>query len=110
MSASELRQAASLMRERAQKVLDDIANPRIVNSRFPGCRPWIGDAEYIRSMHPAVALAVADWLDVTAAHIEEHVCEAECPPAGCDSVHAALAVARAYLGTALNTAPEGEGQ
>jgi hypothetical protein len=43
-------------------------------------------------MHPGVALAVADWLDVEARW-------ADAPAASGPETKAALTVARAYLGT-----------
>lgn len=49
-------------------------------------------AEHIAGMHPAVALAVADWLDSAAAHADHSLCI-------CDQMHHALTVARAYLST-----------
>ncbi len=45
-----------------------------------------------------VALAMADLLDVAAAHVGSHDCEAHCEPDGCPQALAALAAARAYLG------------
>lgn len=65
------------------------------------------DRHYIASWHPAVALAVADWLDTAGADIWAHGPLCECGT-GCDACddnlwepHArdALAVARAYLGS-----------
>jgi hypothetical protein len=53
------------------------------------------DAAHIASWHPAVALAVADWLDNTAAWWTR-TAPGEPPPD--PSVLEALAVARAYLG------------
>ena len=50
------------------------------------------DAEHIASWHPAVALAVADWLEADATIIERHDLDV--------TVSQALAVARAYLGEA----------
>jgi hypothetical protein len=58
------------------------------------------DLDYIAGMHPAVALAVADWLDNEAQ-------AAEAIPAGSPVlgplIRHALAVARAYLGTGEST-------
>lgn len=48
----------------------------------------MADAEFIASWHPVVALAVADWLEVTARDVGKSSL----------AYHAALAVARAYLG------------
>ena len=59
----------------------------------PGCEDndnCDDDAEHIASWHPAVALAVADWLETTARDV------------GTSSLafHAAADAARAYLGRA----------
>ena len=56
------------------------------------------DVLHIASWHPAVALAVADWLDVAAE--AEHIDFSEPPrnPRDRVMVYKALAVARAYLG------------
>lgn len=122
MSAETLRRAAALMRERAeaatpgpwefrprrgfQSVSDSPATIGFVDTAgyFVMLREgmWAteNDMSYVASWHPAVALAVADWLDATAARID----------AGRDPQHGgrrnhswrgsreALAVARAYLG------------
>lgn len=105
MSAELLREAAALMRERAEAA--------------EGCRPspwsdgdgacircadgtrignWIIGAEeraHIASWHPSVALAVADWLDSEAGVVDDimggtHTTAAYVGPA--------FEVARAYLG------------
>jgi len=115
MSADLLRRAAAALRERAEKATPGpweesvlgsegyavmAANPngglRRVRVSRHGYEDWDTDkanAEYVASMHPAVALAVATWLD---SHADIHVlrtCDERlvvpCP---------ALAVARAYLG------------
>lgn len=66
------------------------------------------DAVHIASWHPAVALAVADWLDTAGADLWAHgplCCEAEYGCDECDGilwmqhVRRALTVARAYLGS-----------
>jgi hypothetical protein len=113
MSADTLRRAASLMRQRAESApagswdVDEIDaiwvdhDPHGTSSsclvdRFP---MWAeGAGEHIASWHPAVALAVADWLDATAA---ENDAPANSPLAflnfiGADAL-AAIAVATAYL-------------
>ena len=68
---------------------------------------WHDDnAEHIASWHPAVALAVAGWLDTAGADIWAHgpLCECGTSCDACDDnpwephARAALAVARAYLG------------
>jgi hypothetical protein len=116
MSAAKLlRRAAKVMRERVAEATTDLAG-----SSEPWCAEYAyaawrhverncdiecqehpdGDLEghchrpprhagyYLASWHPAVALAVADWLDTTARDV------------GTSSLayHAAVAVARAYLG------------
>jgi len=110
--ADALRTAAKLMRERATAATPGPWTPMALGSegylvlrehgtirergkgrvgRF-GCKDWDddrADAEYVASMHPLVALAVADWLDAEAASIEIY------ESADADK---ALAVARAYLG------------
>ena len=105
MSAETLRRAASLMRERAEaaspspwvdtvwpKEIPGVYSQAIEDTR--GFDPEIArtldkpDAEHIASWHPAVALAVADWLDVTARDVGTSTL----------AFHAAIAVARAYLG------------
>ncbi len=114
--AETLREAARLMRERAQAatpgpwvarhhpgLLVGYAqgpSPRDENGFsqehmgrvLPGyggtVYPW--DAAHIASWHPAVALAVADWLEVTARDVGTSSL----------SFHSAIAVARAYLGEA----------
>lgn len=86
MSAEILRKAASLMRERAE-------------AATPG--PWIpfdADADHIASWHPAVALAVADWLDATADDWDRSTAPIPVSDIRLDA-RAALAVARAYLGS-----------
>jgi len=125
VSAEVLRRAAAQMRERAGSVerspwnadglsvLGDARKVASVHNAGPDV------ADYIASWHPAVALAVADWLDYTAAQhpvVRRHVGNvthggpkqyaevcARCWPnapmdAPCEPALAALAVARAYLG------------
>ena len=118
MSAEVLRKAAALMRERAEAASDGpwkrfgmagVAGKdwEVVDERRVECEcgepvALLGcatndDAEHIASWHPAVALAVADWLDAEA-DVDEvaremggrgHTEESQC-----------VAVARAYLGSA----------
>lgn len=100
MSAELLRRAASLMRERA-------THPDMSTSPWSASPHgdvhddgslWVCDtqsgeaAEHIASWHPAVALAVVDWLNAYAERMEVlgHAI-------GSNQGHA-LAVARAYLG------------
>jgi hypothetical protein len=51
-----------------------------------------GDRAYIATMHPGVALALADWLDHLAPYVEHGGIY------GSDGVECALAAARAILG------------
>ena len=96
MSASLLREAAALMRERAEAARPDhpwydrgdIAEGMAAFTDS-GDEPHI-DAEHIASWHPAVALAVADWLDETAKDLDALMTYGGHVPA--------LVVARAYLG------------
>ena len=106
MSAETLRKAASLMRERAEATTPDAAwteghywiadydmHGDPVQTEIGGMG-GAGDAAHYSSWHPAVALAVADWLEQAAIHFE----------GGSLTVHPmakrAIAVARAYLGEA----------
>ena len=112
MSAEVLREAAALMRERAEAATrgpwladPDAAYSVVMRPDRPGFN-WDGynvcvvlepeegtfrdNSEHIASWHPAVALAVADWLDDEADEMGA-VC-------GCTTARA-LAVARAYLGS-----------
>jgi len=85
-------------------------NRVLVESR-QNCDPYDGvyAADYFSSWHPAVALAVADWLEEAADHIEVHdggeygyAPESICPTARegleCSVLGQSLKVARAYLG------------
>lgn len=96
--------AAALMRERAEAAtpgpwVTGSVNPRTngmtwfgnLDPEIPGPLGEAGgrDAQHIASWHPAVALAVANWLDETAVIASE--------PGGWVPGEA-LAVARAYLG------------
>ena len=116
MSADILRKAAAVMRERAEAAIHDSDGATRWTATGDGHHAAYGvttvngplwdivndvsgpDAEHIASWHPAVALAVADWIDAAAVlappdpHHEGEACET------CDNVTRALAVARAYLG------------
>ena len=117
MSADLLREAAAKMRERAEAATpgpwehygDCIVWPSekgpaandpvlaMVGPAHDGC------GAHIASWHPAVALAVADWLWETANLIEVHAgteCAEPCLHPTCRVIDRALAVARAYLGEA----------
>ena len=122
MSAETLRRAAALMRERAvaAKAWDgnwqvhDSKPGRVIEVKGDGwddaiiasCVDYGGTengteyAAHIASWHPAVALAVADWLWETANLIEVHAgteCAEPCLHPTCRVIDRALAVARAYL-------------
>lgn len=120
MSSEELRQAAALMRERAEAAtpgpwevlwnavayVDTVADPSDPTGQTPMQHPEkIADANqvdraHIASWHPAVALAVADWLEAEAQahfHIGDEVRSVYDQP---NMGGPALAVARAYLGSA----------
>ena len=106
VSADILRRAAALMRERAEAAtLGPWAE--VADGELIGCLAVVAggadefnvapavipaNADHIASWHPAVALAVADWLTEHAADHEGTF--AACPWSDC----AALAVARAFLG------------
>jgi len=116
VSGEALRRAAALMRERAEaatpgpwlaglgayvEIPEGDEEPSIADTW--GHR---GNAEHIASWHPAIALAVADWLDTAGADLWAHgpLCECGSGCLDCDDdmwqphVRRALAVARAYLG------------
>lgn len=105
--ADVLRRAAVLMRSRAEAASTGpyIAAEQVHDQWYGLQTPFaaIGnvfdchDAAHIASWHPAVALAVADWLDDAAENV------ALSPALGFDmrihiATNYALAVARAYLG------------
>ncbi len=108
MTADTLRRAAASMRERAEAATagpweswQDAHAQAIVSEvgrRSFGvvAEPSRGPSDYgeanaghIASWHPAVALAVADWLDAESKRAADYASSARA---------AALAVARAYLG------------
>lgn len=114
--AAVLRRAAALMRERAgaatpgpwEHPLDyDVTHGYRregsvhVATWIASCDAGDGDisdeqamanADHIASWHPGVALAVADWLDTVITTTERF------PVTGSGTIHAALRIARAYLG------------
>lgn len=115
MSADVLRRAASLMRERANGARSN--NPWMVDSDRPNvvldpdkpnndwdgltvCEVPLADdglvdfptVEHIASWHPAVAHAVADWLDAYADQWSE------APEVSLPEDSLSLTVARAYIG------------
>jgi hypothetical protein len=103
-NADVLREAAALMRSNAEGVdpwhgwgdvtLPERSGPVAYAEDMSG---YLGGewGVHAGSWHPAVALAVADWLEDTAHLIEWHVQNGGIPYA---QPHLALAVARAYLG------------
>ena len=118
MGAETLRRAAALMRERAEAATPGQWLVDADAADFPVLAPdtsdftWDGvficttrldekadanraDADHIASWHPAVALAVADWLDGVAWAIDS---DDELAEPGFGEPTAAFAVARAYLG------------
>jgi hypothetical protein len=114
-----VRQAATLMRERAEAAtgeawiegpLDPIptrgvwAGPRLVATVHQEREAPL-DSAHIASWSPGLAVDIASWLDEAADREAEHLAEAETngdvvvrPPRPGDEAHAALLVARAYLG------------
>ena len=141
MSAETLRKAAALMRERAEAEAsrdweavdfnDDpagplwgVANDAFFNPPSDDETPWLAvevhtghraTAEHIASWHPAVALAVADWLEAEAAEFEKLAVQSAAVNLllefadetfaarigiGYNTLTQAIAVARAYLGEA----------
>lgn len=123
MTAEILRRAATLMRERAKAAPGDHMETACAWGKGVGMmRPdgsWLiwapasygeqeqgvgAGAAHIASWHPAVALAVADWLDATAQRIEEihdslpFSARLTLGSLNVTAGEQALAVARAYLG------------
>ena len=83
MSADRLREAARVLRERAEAATSPPweARPGPLEGHWVAglggmpCRPIPGliedeDAAYIATMHPGVGLALADWLDGAASNAE----------------------------------------
>lgn len=110
MSAAKLREAAALMRSRAGAATDGPWGVASVGGQgfavHRGEHTTVSlfsaryDADHIASWHPAVALAVADWLESVAGAMTPP--GEDVPAAGRhinsrDEAHA-LAVATAYLG------------
>ena len=106
MSAETLRRAASLMRERAEAATPTewdwcLTGPFFVvaendprgDEAFVASVPSKADAAHIASWQPAVAIAVADWLDLMAYALNARLFLDDSA-----ETHAALTVARAYLG------------
>jgi len=100
MSADRLREAARVLRERAETVIarrDDNPGRAIdIFVHYYECRSTYSDAlardaAYIATMHPGVGLALADWLDYAAATL---------PACDCQWPHEPFAVADLILGGA----------
>ena len=118
MSADTLRRAASLMRERAEGATpgpwDECAVKTFEGTydclaptgtqyeicRLPRTPQGSADSWHLASWHPAVALAVADWLDAEASRVERHHLAVTFDDFAVAAEPKALAVARAYLGEA----------
>lgn len=103
MSAETLRAAAALMRERAKNAVGGTGasdwfpvKSKVRSSGGLVCESASFEAEHIASWHPAVALAVADLLDVTAEWVERDAIRSKLPMTQTDE--AALTVATTYLG------------
>lgn len=120
MSAEKLREAAALMRERAEKATSDvcpawtsavvrhIARNCDIDCEYLDCEHaddeapiWdrYDDAAHIASWHPAVALAVADWLDLMAEDYAPYWSEPYAAPF-VPVIEKAYRIASAYLGDA----------
>lgn len=110
MSAETLRAAARLMRERARAATGSPWKSGLTGIYGGGDEfyiakwdddsgtPVVGDRMHIASWHPAVALAVADWLDAEAEAVDFQV--SVTPAYRMRDNDEALVVARAYLGEA----------
>lgn len=107
MSTDTIRRAAAAMRERAEAATpgtwmpdpdEEVGTAEVIIEEYE-CHEvariscdFGTDAAHIASWHPAVALAVADWLEVVAGYGEPQ------PGHGTRNFDAALVAARAYLG------------
>lgn len=107
--AGELREAARRLRELAAPVPLDwqLVRSQIIavgTDRMPGT-DVIGEcqvparAAYVASMHPGVALAVADWLETEAGVYEAYEYSHSLGYPTSAQTAAALKTARAYLGS-----------
>jgi hypothetical protein len=121
--AATIRRAAALMRERAEAAprgpwrtgagVGGTGYPKLIlnedevfaAAEWTMARSWPAAGDYIASMHPLVALAVASWLEIEAEIVRRAL------PDDSGSIHPALRVARAYLGdTAGLSLAENPGQ
>jgi len=113
VNAEILREAAALMRDQASATEPGPWHAALGGYVEASCGANLADtwgqrrtATHIASWHPAVALAVADWLTVTAWWLDDEWPDDPDAPMDWSSstgdtaerVKAALAVARAYLG------------
>jgi len=129
VSAETLRRAAALMRARAEAeaqaesgwnewprrdieqdgTCDGCAEQKALVAAYDDPtgdnEPWLcagcaAETDHIQSWHPAVALAVADWLEGVAARIETKIRKGGSETGVWSHEKHALTVARAYLGEA----------
>jgi len=115
MSTDRLRQAANVLRERAEKatpgpwreeysgktgpVVLDVESHNALDHVAKCCHYRAGfDAAYIATVHPGVGLALADMLDTVAHHVGTFDCEAHCEPDGCSTVRESDRIADLILG------------
>lgn len=122
MSAARLREAAKVLRERAEAATPGpwVTHPvgaradvrglpentshdyrgnavaTAGDSEFGACPAK--DAHYIATMHPGVGLALADWLEAQGTHVGSYYCETQCELDGCDETKTALRLADLILG------------
>ena len=124
MSADLLREAATILRERAEAatlgpwrdipmgsegstIIADppAAKPSIITSRRVGRFPEFADAMYAATVQPAVGLALADLLDIEATRLDDTtVCDAPTQCSNCSAPHwsfvSAVEIARLIVGGA----------
>ena len=103
MTADRLREAAKVLRERAEAAnrVQPITLPRLRDMTEPGHFHHTllqVEVEYVQTMHPGVGLALADWLDAQGRHVGSYYCETQCEPDGCDETKAAVRLADLILG------------
>jgi hypothetical protein len=103
MSGDVLRRAAGLMRLNAEEADDGF--PWRAEGSYVDTDPECGFnagtsliADHVASWHPAVALAVADWLDLVARAVDAAGGMKAATLATQANAYAALDVARKYLG------------
>lgn len=120
MSSDLLREAAALMRERAEAAVCSCGGPACtvenggvrrdeMTARFDG---WTRAVDHYVGMSPVVAVAVADWLEIAANRWDQGFVDTQRPSAGVDqppAIHhgdpvAAAANADWHAGNALTVA------